>query len=302
MKRTLVGALSVLVMQMGFNGHARAQEPAADEAQTSFQAGKWSEAAKAYEALVKKDEKNQLFWGRLGYARLSLKDYTGSATAYEKAVALSNTKNPTMLYNLACAYSRMNEKEKALSSLADAASAGFNQPANLMNDEDLGNIRAEARFKTILSQVQNNATPCANDPLHRQFDFWVGEWDVFTPQGQPAGNSSIQNILAGCVILENWTGRTGYTGKSFNFVDPGTSKWRQTWVDAVGGKIEFTGQLEGKNMVFWSEEKQQDGKPSKRRLTFFNVAADTVRQFSQRTFDEGKNWNVEYDLTYVRKK
>jgi len=55
-------------------------------------------------------------------------------------------------------------------------------------------------------------------------------------------------------------------------------------------------------MVFWSDEKEKDGRPYKRRLTFFNVAADTVRQYSERTFDEGKNWSVEYDFTYVRKR
>jgi len=156
----------------------------------------------------------------------------------------------------------------------------------------------------LLAQTAPTAgkTPCVDDPVHRQFDFWVGEWDVVNVQGQPAGSSSIQNILDGCVIFENWTGRSGYTGKSFNFVDPGTGKWRQTWVDASGGKIEFTGQLEGKNMVFWSNEKDKEGNPYKRRLTFFNVAPDTVRQFSQRTSDEGKTWSVEYDLTYLRKK
>lgn len=294
--------MALLVMLVGMPELAFAQEPTPDAAQVLFQTGNWNEAVKAYEALVKIEEQNPLFWNRLGYARHNLKNYAGAATAYERVVALSKTKNPTVLYNLACAYARMNEKERALSSLTEAAGAGFAQPVNLQTDEDLENIRSESQFMTILAQVQNNATPCANDPLHRQFDFWVGEWDVYTPQGQKAGMSSIQNILGGCVIFENWTGQRGYTGKSFNFVDPGTGKWRQTWVDAVGGKIEFTGELEGKNMVFWSQEKDKDGKLHKRRLTFFNVSADTVRQYSEQTYDEGKNWNVEYDFSYVRKK
>ncbi len=151
------------------------------------------------------------------------------------------------------------------------------------------------------ADAQTNATPCANDPVHRQFDFWVGEWNVFDTKGEKKGESSIQNILGGCVIFENWSGHTGYTGKSFNFVDPGTGKWRQTWVDAVGGKIEFTGQLEGKDMVFFSEEKEKDGKPYTRRLTFFNLGPDKVRQFSERTYDTGTTWHVEYDFLYVRK-
>ncbi|MEW6208480.1 MAG: hypothetical protein AB1631_08935 [Acidobacteriota bacterium] len=39
-----------------------------------------------------------------------------------------------------------------------------------------------------------------------------------------------------------------------------------------------------------------------RRLTFFNLGADRVRQFSERSTDGGKTWAVGYDFTYIRKK
>ena len=268
-------------------------------AQKFYQEGKWAKSAVAYEGLVKEEPANALFWSRLGSSYINLKEYKKAVDSYEHAVAIR--KNPTVMYNLACAYARLENVGKSLDWLALAAENGFGQPATMVNDDDLAAVRSEPRFKTILAKVQTNATPCANDPVHRQFDFWIGEWNVVNAQGQTAGTSSIQNILDGCVILENWTGRGGYTGKSFNFVDPGTGKWRQTWVGSRGGKIEFTGQLEGKNMVFYSDEKDNDGKPYRRRLTFYNLGPDKVRQFSQRSGDNGKTWTTEYDLTYLRK-
>src|SRR5712691_13226702 len=56
--------------------------------------------------------------------------------------------------------------------------------------------------------------PCAKRAEKRQFDFWVGEWAVQTPDGNPAGDSSVQLILDRCVVFENWRGKKGYNGKS----------------------------------------------------------------------------------------
>ncbi len=39
--------------------------------------------------------------------------------------------------------------------------------------------------------------PCSA-PAHHQFDFWVGEWEVRTPDGALAGTNRITGILGGC--------------------------------------------------------------------------------------------------------
>ena len=58
------------------------------------------------------------------------------------------------------------------------------------------------------------ATPAASPSPH-QFDFWIGEWEVRTPDGKPAGTSRIEAILGGSVIQEHWTGAKGGAGSSF---------------------------------------------------------------------------------------
>jgi hypothetical protein len=47
---------------------------------------------------------------------------------------------------------------------------------------------------------------------------------------------------------------------------------------------------------------QAGGKVLQRRLRFYNLGADRVRQFSEGSTDDGKTWTVEYDFTYNRDK
>ena len=88
---------------------------------------------------------------------------------------------------------------------------------------------------------------CSAAP-YRQFDFWVGKWDVFVGAGATfAGTSVIESELDGCLIEENWTSSTGFGGRSLNVYDASTGKWHQFWVSAGGcpfGNIVMDGGLD----------------------------------------------------------
>lgn len=151
--------------------------------------------------------------------------------------------------------------------------------------------------------------PCSGNPVYRQFDFWIGEWDVYQKNGQKGGDSKIDLILDSCVILENWKSVKPfrglyYTGKSFNTYNSKTNQWQQTWVDNVGGTIEFLeGHHEDNKMIFKTKPYNYSKDTiAVRRLTFFNLGPDKVRQFSEISKDGEKTWAPEYDLEYRRKK
>ena len=141
---------------------------------------------------------------------------------------------------------------------------------------------------------------CSAKSEHRQFDFWVGDWDVLDDD-QKVAESSIQRIIDGCVIYENYTQADGYTGKSFNFYDSHLRKWRQTWVDANGMASEFVGEFKEGVLRYEGESHFPDGKKALRRMTFFRLETDRVRQYSEISRDDGKTWHPHYDLIYVRK-
>ena len=97
----------------------------------------------------------------------------------------------------------------------------------------------------LLSVAQAAAPPACTSPLHRQFDFWLGTWDVTGTNGAFAGTNRIELADAGCTLYESWaSGRGGYTGRSLNSVGP-DGKWHQTWVDSSGGRLELRGAIVG---------------------------------------------------------
>jgi hypothetical protein len=150
--------------------------------------------------------------------------------------------------------------------------------------------------------------PCSN-PVYRQFDFWVGEWEAFAPNGNKGGDSKISIILDSCIILEEWTSTNTtqglrYAGKSFNTYNNATMQWQQTWVDNVGGSTEYLrGEAGDGKIIFYADKViSPGGILFMRRLTFTKLSNDKVRQLGERSDDGGQTWKTEYDLEYRRKK
>lgn len=146
---------------------------------------------------------------------------------------------------------------------------------------------------------------CMDIPQAREFDFWVGEWDAFvTGTSNLAGTSKIEIASGGCMILENWTSvGQPFSGKSINYVDPLTLKWKQVWVGSNGLNVsEFlNGEYNNGAMRFEFEQKTKTGAVQKIKFHFYNISQNEVRQVHQ-TSDDGQSWKTTYDFTYKRKK
>jgi hypothetical protein len=146
--------------------------------------------------------------------------------------------------------------------------------------------------------------PCESNPKYKEFDFWIGEWEVYGKKGSLAGNSKITKMLDNCVILEEWTSASAqqgliYAGKSYNTYNTATGQWQQTWVDNTGGTTEYLiGKFENNSLQFLSRPFKNGKENSIRRLTFFKLENGFVRQFGEISNDEGKTFTPEYDLEY----
>lgn len=278
----------------------RAQTPSSktNDADQFFSTKNWSQAAKAYEDITRDDPSNALAWYRLGMSRLALNEVQMAIPALEKNVELKG--NPMAMYNLACAHARLNQKEKALDWLSKAVASRLPLYVTIVNDPDLAAVKDDQRFQEILALHEKARRPCLSSPPARQFDFWVGEWDVFNTQGQKVGASVIQQVSEGCAVLENWRDAGGLSGKSINFYDPNDQKWYQYWMGSNGMPVRFAGTYTDGAMRYETEPSVVGGTRMVRRLTFFNLDANTVRQFAEQSTDDGKTWTVTYDFKYVR--
>ncbi len=279
----------------------KAASPELQQADQLFQAKDWPASARAYEAIVAKDEKNGMAWFRLGYSLHSMGKFEEAIPAFQRADAVGFAPQLSK-YNIACGYSMTKDKDKAFEALDKLVQSGYGQVAQLKSDTDFDNLREDPRFNEVLTKADRNARPCAYKPESRQFDFWKGEWDVKNPQGALVGTSSVQLILGDCVIFENWTGRGGAIGKSFNIYNTAKGKWQQTWVDNSGSVLELFGDFKDNQMRLQGESLAPDGNKLSNRLTFFNQGPDQVRQLWEQSSDGGKTWTVAFDGTYTRRK
>ncbi len=278
---------------------ARAAAPPAQAARADslFQAQSWEAAGHAYRELVALEPMNGRFWYRLGYTQYQTKDYRAAVTSWTRSEAIGH--NPTVMYNLGVGYALEHDADHAFEWLDKAAAAGFGNEPQLAGDTDLASLHGDRRWTRLTAAVHAAAAPCEGNPAWHQFDFWIGTWDVKDPQGHLVGHSRIDQILGQCVLLENWTGLGGGSGKSFNTYDTATKAWRQFWVDDRGSMTEFTdGRFQDGAMRFLTHSTGPDGKEILGRLSFFDLDHRRVRQWKERSTDGGATWTTDYDFTY----
>jgi len=142
-------------------------------------------------------------------------------------------------------------------------------------------------------------SPCSSAE-YRQFDFWVGDWQVTTPDGKAVGANTIERTLDGCVLRESWRGTSGSRGNSYNIYDASRKQWHQTWVDNQGQLLQLDGGLRGGRMVLSGATVDSTGKRTQQRITWERVGKDQVRQLWESSSDGGRTWAVAFDGLYHR--
>ncbi len=150
---------------------------------------------------------------------------------------------------------------------------------------------------------QAQKPPCT-DPQFDDFDFWVGEWDVYGQNGKLAGTNSIKKEEYGCLLVERWVNAGGITGQSYNYVDLLSGKWRQVWVSG-GATIDYSGGLDDKGAMVLEGligyGAGQAGNGAKFRGTWMPNADGTVTQHFQQYDDTKAEWTDWFIGTYKRK-
>ncbi len=143
-----------------------------------------------------------------------------------------------------------------------------------------------------------SAAPC-DSPEFRQFDFWVGDWQVTRPDGTLAGTNDVRREYSGCVVHERYSGSQGYSGESLNTFDAGRRLWHQTWVDSAGTFLLLEGGLKGSEMVLEGSTTDAKGVVTRHRITWTPNPDGTVRQHWETAQRTGE-WQTVFDGLYRR--
>jgi len=156
---------------------------------------------------------------------------------------------------------------------------------------------------TAAAQTKPQETACQTDPHFRDFDFWLGKWDVTSRKsGKAAGTNVIKAIEGGCAVLENWHGKRGSTGKSVNYYNPITKKWRQVWVAAGAYSLDIEGGLNDQGSMVMSGTiwYYKNGASAPFRGTWTPNEDGSVRQFFEQYDADKKEWKPWFDGLYKK--
>jgi hypothetical protein len=165
----------------------------------------------------------------------------------------------------------------------------------------LGLLAASTQRKRAFAGNTARGPPCSSAGYH-QFDFWVGEWEVQTPKGTPAGVNKVEKILDGCAIRESWTAADGSHGSSLSSYDGPGSRWTQTFVDDLGMVLILEGDYRDGKMTLSGRRSGPRGSSILNRIVWQKVEGDRLRQRWEQSPDDGKNWTLLFEGIYTRKK
>lgn len=202
-------------------------------------------------------------------------------------------------YNLAKIAAQTGEDNHALEILQSMADHGFGNPG-LLDDAAFDPIREASAFSSIRNQLTINKYPCLNDQRFRQFDFWIGDWDVYM-NGRLAGYNTISRAEGGCALHENWRSADGsHTGQSINYYDPILETWHQNW---VGSSMDVTDYVAEETRAgylrFVGKMKTANGIALKRMTFSYDEVQHSVLQFIEDSSDEGKTWTAGFRGLYI---
>jgi hypothetical protein len=147
--------------------------------------------------------------------------------------------------------------------------------------------------------AEAEAPPCSA-PVYRQFDFWLGEWDVFEQGGSiKEARAIISSVQNGCGLREQYDGTSGSSGESLSMYDPTTSQWQQTWISSHGQVVVIHGARQGEAMILSGTDHSSSGQRLVRGVWKQEGAA--VRETAERSSDNGKTWTPWFDLSFRKR-
>lgn len=144
-----------------------------------------------------------------------------------------------------------------------------------------------------------NARAACDAPEARQFDFWLGDWEVVGAPESPAtgqlqGHNSITRVADGCALAEHWRGARGVEGHSLNAWDAATRRWRQFWVGGDGTVLQLEGGLVDGTMLLQGTLPGVDGGVQQQRIRWTPHPDGSVTQHWDTSDDGGASWNTSF--------
>lgn len=147
-------------------------------------------------------------------------------------------------------------------------------------------------------------------PEARQFDFWLGRWDVNLrirkngewPPSTTRAVTEIYSILDGKAVLELWSS-TPIKGYSLRYYDVARGEW-VLWLNWPGqdrsGSSSLSGIFHHGRGDFYSERPTEDGGTLLSRYSFNDITPTSLRWDDAYSSDGGETWRHQWRMEFSR--
>jgi hypothetical protein len=153
-----------------------------------------------------------------------------------------------------------------------------------------------AATAAIAQNTPSAPPPACDAPEHRQFDFWLGEWEVWggPEQDRVVGRNTIARVATGCALREHWVNAGGRDGHSLNVYDRDAKRWAQFWIGSDGGILRLEGGLQGEAMVMTGALPKAGGGTQRQRITWTPQSNGRAEQRWETSDDDGNTWQTAF--------
>ena len=196
---------------------------------------------------------------------------------------------------------REGDAEGAVETLESLFAQGFTAVGVITGDAELSTLEGTERYDALVAQMSIAAFPCEHDPRFKEFDFWVGNWDVHVGNGTFVGRNTIESAERGCVLIENWTSASGGTGMSVNYLDEASGEWVQVWNSSGGSQIYIRGGLTEDGMLLEGTiHYVATDQTAPFRGLWTPLEDGRVRQYFEQGNEDGTEWSPWFEGFYTR--
>jgi len=145
---------------------------------------------------------------------------------------------------------------------------------------------------------------CVSRAQNHQFDFMLGDWDVYVGRGKsngaPEGHAVFNSDLGGCLLEEHNSEAPDYRGWSFNSWSLVTQQWHRTYVDNGGHRVALSGGISGRAMVLTGTQTSPSGSVMI-RVSWEPESATEVLQTWEFSRDGGTTWPLRREFSYLKR-
>ena len=160
------------------------------------------------------------------------------------------------------------------------------------------------------------AQQACSDPQYREFDFWIGEWDLnnrYRVNDQVgwrdigSATNHVFPVAGGCAIVELWDGYLGpnhirgFSVRAWDYVD---EEWKLVLSWPQQNRPSF-GMLSGRfrhgRGDFFSESRNADGGLVMTRYSFADITPTSLRWNDGTSLDSGRTWATRWIMEFQRR-